>query len=164
MQPLPLFVQFIICSFIVHSLLFIHLFISYIVVHLLFVYHRLFIIVCSLLALVHRSLLIIHCSLLIVCCEVYIVLLRIVLVPWHLRYSHFSAVADMALLFGIRRPRASLLLRFFKWIELNVPSTFSQMYLRVLWLWLYPKIWMLWRPNRRCNDLFCQLSVARTLD
>jgi hypothetical protein len=26
--------------------------------------------------------------------------------------------------------------------------------------WLYPKIWMLWRPNRRCKDLSCKLSFA----
>ena len=65
-------------------------------------------------------------------CEVYIVLLRMVLVPWHLGYSHFSTVADMALIFRIGRPRASLFLRVFKCLELNVPSTFSQMYLRVL--------------------------------
>ncbi len=30
--------------------------------------------------------------------------------------------------------------------------------------WLYPKIWMWWRPNSRCNDLFCKLSFAWTLD
>ena len=30
--------------------------------------------------------------------------------------------------------------------------------------WLYPKIWMWWRPNHRCNDLSCQLSVAWTLE
>ncbi len=94
----------------------------------------------------------------------YIVLLQTVLVLWHLRYSHFSAVTDMALIFRIGCPRASLFLRVFKWLELNVPITFSQMYLWVLWLWLYPKIWMLWRPNCRCNDLSCQLSIALTLD
>ena len=92
----------------------------------------------------------------------YIVLLQTVLVLWHLCYNHFSAVMDRSVIFRIRCPRASPFLRVFKWLELNVPSTFFQMYLRVLWIWLYPKIWMLWRPNCRCDDLSCQLSIAQT--
>jgi hypothetical protein len=30
--------------------------------------------------------------------------------------------------------------------------------------WLYPKIWMWWSPNCRCNDPFCKLSIAWTLE
>ncbi len=45
-------------------------------------------------------------------CVVYILLLQIVLVLWQLRYSHFSAETDMALIFRIGRPRASPFLSF----------------------------------------------------
>ena len=45
-------------------------------------------------------------------CEVHIVLLRIVLIPWHLRYSRFGAVTDMALIFRIGCPRANPFLSF----------------------------------------------------